>query len=348
MSAGAAVHGIVIAGVYPVGRSALDALVPRPLLPVAQQPLITYALRWMKDGGVERVTICANNAARMVRERLNAAALDIAVDYSEDWNPRGAAGCVRDAGLRTSAQTFLTADGTAVPVEDATELLAAHRASGAVLTVVVGADTTGRLGPTGVYVFDRRALDFIPADGFQDIKERLIPRLYAAGEQVATHVARAVAPRVVTTDSYLALDHWAVERAARNPDTARGFRSRGESVVHDSASVDPGARLLGPVLLGPGVTVHAGATLVGPLSIGARSTIESGAVVSRSVVWSECSVGAGALVDRCMLADGATVEPRRPVFGAVRAVARRERGASAAGAASWDPLAVLRPVSHEH
>ena len=216
------------------------------------------------------------------------------------------------------------------------------------LTVVVGADTTGRLGPTGVYVFERRALDYIPADGFQDIKERLIPKLYAAGEQVATHVARAVAPRVVTTDSYLALDHWAVERAARNPDTARGFRSRGESVVHDSASVDPGARLLGPVLLGPGVTVHAGATLVGPLSIGARSTIESGAVVSRSVVWSECSVGAGALVDRCMLADGATVEPRRPVFGAVRAVARRERGASAAGAASWDPLAVLRPVSHEH
>jgi NDP-sugar pyrophosphorylase family protein len=339
------VHGIVVAGVYPVGRSTLDALIPRPLLPVAQQPLITYALRWMKDGGAERATVCANNAARSIRERLSAAELEITVDFVEDWNPRGAAGCVRDAGLRTESRTFLVADGTAVPVESAVELLAAHRASGALLTVVVGADSTGRLGPTGVYVFDRRALDFIPADGFQDIKERLIPRLYDSGEVVATHVARAVAPRVVTTESYLALDHWAVERAARSPHA--GFRAHGESAVHDSAWVDAGARLLGPVLLGPGVAVHAGATLVGPLSVGARSTIGSGAVVSRSVVWSGCAIGNGALVDRCMLADGVTVEPRRPLFGEVRAGVSRAKGASAAGAALWNPLAMLRPVSHE-
>ena len=338
-------HGIVVAGVYPIGRSPLDALIPRPLLPVAQQPLITYALRWMKDGGVERATVCANNAARSIRERLSSAELELAVDFLEDWNPRGAAGCVRDAGLRTEARTFLVADGTAVPVEDAGELLAAHRASGAVLTVVVGADSTGRLGPTGVYVFERRALEFIPADGFQDIKERLIPRLYDSGEQVATHVARAVAPRVVTTESYLALDHWAVERAARSPHA--GFRVCGESAVHDSARVDPAARLLGPVLLGPGVAVRAGATLVGPLSVGAGSTIDSGAVVSRSVLWSECSIGHGALVDRCMLADGVTIEPRRPLFGEVKAAPQRANGARAAGGALWNPLAILRPVSHE-
>jgi NDP-sugar pyrophosphorylase family protein len=343
-----AVHGIVIAGVYPVGRSALDALVPRPLLPVAQQPLITYALRWMKEGGAARATICTNNASRPIRERLDAAALEIAVDYVEDWNPRGAAGCVRDAGLRTRAGTFLVADGTAVPVEDCTELLAAHQSSGALLTVVVGADATGRLAPTGVYVFDRRALDFIPPDGFQDIKERLIPRLYENGEQVGTYVARAIAPRVVTTESYLALDHWAVERVARNPEMPPGFRSSDESVVHDTAWIDPSARLLGPVLLGPDVSVQAGATLVGPLSVGSRSTIGAGAVVSRSVVWNGCAVGAGALVDRCMLADGVQVEPRQPVFGAVKFAAHRPSRASSPLSVFWDPLSALRPVSHEH
>ena len=43
------VHGIVLAGAYP-SHGALDQLVPRPLLPVAQQPLISYSLRWMKGG----------------------------------------------------------------------------------------------------------------------------------------------------------------------------------------------------------------------------------------------------------------------------------------------------------
>src|SRR5512134_3977729 len=94
------VHGIVIAGTYPAAGSALDALVPRPLLPVAQQPLITYALRWMHSAGVAHGTVCANSAARSIRTRLDAATLGIGLDYLEDWNPRGAAGCVRDAGTR--------------------------------------------------------------------------------------------------------------------------------------------------------------------------------------------------------------------------------------------------------
>ena len=346
MSEKAPVHGIVVAGAYPAGRSALDALVPRPLLPVAQQPLVSYALRWMRRGGLQRATICANSAARSMRTRLDVGALGIRLDYLEDWSPRGAAGCVRDAGSKSDASTFVVADGTAVPVADATALLDEHHSLEAVLTVVVGADATGRLCPSGVYVFDRRAFDYIPEDGFQDIKERLIPRLYEAGEHVATHVAGSLAPRVLSTDSYLALDQWAVARTAQDPDLTQGFRICGEAVVHDSAWVDPSARLLGPMLLGPGVSVQAGATLVGPLSIGPRTSVGRGAVVSRSVVWSGCVVGEEALVDRCMLADGARVEPRQPLVAAVKTDERRRRGSRRPGQAFWEPLAaVLKPLS---
>jgi NDP-sugar pyrophosphorylase family protein len=239
-------HGIVLAGAYPRGQSALEQLAPRPLLPVAQQPLITYALRWMKDGGLSRATICANSEARAVRAHLSGSATDMRIDYLEDWSPRGAAGCVRDAGMKTDAGTFVVADGTSVPVVDLEELLESHRASGAVLTVVVGADATGRLRPSGVYVFDRWCFEFIPEDGFQDIKEKLIPSLYGAGEQVSTHMARAVAPRVVNTDTYLALNQWAIERVSRDPDSADGFRASGDAMVHESAEVDESARLLGP------------------------------------------------------------------------------------------------------
>lgn len=345
MPESASVHGIIIAGAYPARYSSLDALVPRPLLPVAQQPLITYALRWMSSGGLERATVCANSAARQVRARLDSTALAMSLDYLEDWSPRGAAGCVRDAGSRCEARTFVVADGTAVPVVDIGELVESHRASEGVLSVVVAADATGRLAPSGVYVFDRRAFDYIPGDGFQDIKERLIPRLYESGEHVATHVAPAAAPRVVNTESYLALDHWAVERAALAPDAASGFRARGEGVVHESARVDPTARLLGPVLLGPGVSVGAGATLVGPLSLGEASTVGRGAVVSRSVGWARCVIGEEALVDRCMLADGALVEPRRALFATIRAGAL-SRGSRLRGLGLWQPLvAALRPAS---
>lgn len=341
-------HGIVVAGAYPAG-SVLDALMPRALLPVAQQPLITYALRWMQGAGLAHATICANSAARSIRTRLDASDFAISIDYLEDWNPRGAAGCVRDAGERSGAGTFVVADGTALPVADLAELVQAHRAAAAVLTVVVGADATGRLCPTGLYVFDRRALAYIPSDGHQDIKERLIPRLYAAHEPVATHVIRTVAPRVVNTDTYLALDAWAVERASLDPGFARGYRVCGAAVVHECARVDPGAQLLGPVLIGPGAAVAAGAMLVGPVSLGVRTSVGRGAVVSRSVVWSDCTIGDEALVDRCMLADGARIEARRTLFAAVRTAERRALGQGRLRGAFWDPLvATLRPVSLDH
>lgn len=346
-----AVHGIVLAGAYPRGQSALDDMAPRPLLPVAQRPLVTYSLRWMRGGGIASATICANSAARAIRTGLGRSAFDMRLDYLEDWSPRGAAGCVRDAGERTNAGTFVVADGTAVPILDIDELLEAHHASEAAMTVVVGADAAGRLRPTGVYVFARRTFGFIPEDGFQDIKEKLIPRLYAAGEQVSTHMASAVAPRVVNVDSYLALNQWAIERASRHAGGTDGFQASGEALVHYSASVDPSARLLGPVLVGPRASVRAGATLVGPVSIGQDSTVGDGAVVSRSVVWSGCVVGERALVDRCMLGDHARIESQKVIFSAVRLHDRPDRSSTLPrpARALWAPLAAaLRPATPNH
>lgn len=344
------VRGIVLAGVYP-GHCALDQLVPRPLLRVALRPLITYPLHWMQRGGVREATICANSAARAIRTSIDESALGLDIDYLEDWSPRGAAGCVRDAGIRTDAASFVVADGTIVPDFDLVELLEGHRASGAVVTIVAGREPTGRLRPSGVYVFDRRALAFIPEEGFQDIKEKLLPSLYKAGEKVATHTARGVAPRVVNVTTYLALDQWAVEQASRQREPGESFRGAGDALVHESAEVDPDARLLGPVMLGPGVVVRAGATLVGPISIGSGTIVGERAVVSRSVLWSKCLVGDGAFVDRSMLANGARVGARLSIVSEVRVGDRTEellgpRSSSPARAVWGSLLSAFGPATH--
>ncbi len=340
-------HGIVLAGAYRGGWCVLDALAPRPLLPVACQPLVTYALRWMASGGLRVATVCANTEARAIGEGLGDTACGLRLEYLEDWTPRGAAGCVRDAGVRTDATTFVVADGTAVPIVPVGDLLEAHRTSRAAVTVVVGAGRAGRLRPSGVYVFDRRALLHIPQDGFQDIKEKLIPRLYAAGDVVSTYVAESLAPRVVDAQTYLALNQWVVERASRLREAPDGFRNLREAVLHDTASVDPTARLLGPVLVGPGASVRAGATLVGPVVIGRATEVGCSAVVCRSVLWSECRVGGRSFVDRSTLADGAVVDPGSAVVYAVKTEARRGRPRPADGSAraSWASIvAALKPA----
>ena len=92
--------GIVLAGVHRWGESEFERLLPRPLLPVAESPLICYALRWLRDGGVRAATICANSESRFVRHCLkDGSEYGLDIRYFEDLTPRGPAGCVRDAGL---------------------------------------------------------------------------------------------------------------------------------------------------------------------------------------------------------------------------------------------------------
>src|SRR5512132_2379028 len=91
------VRGIVLAGSYHWGSSLFDRLLRGPMVPVALEPLISYPLRWLRDGGIPSVTVCANSATHEVRRFLGSGdALAMDIDYFEDHAPRGAAGCVRD------------------------------------------------------------------------------------------------------------------------------------------------------------------------------------------------------------------------------------------------------------
>lgn len=327
MSESPSAQGIVLAGTFHWGGSSFDRLLPRPLVPVAQTPLICYALRWLRDAGVARATVCANSAARSVRTCLgDGSSLGMRLDYLEDWTPRGAAGCARDAALRTEAETFIIADGTAVPAVDLGALLETHHSSHAALTVAVHDDGIGeRLTPAGIYVFDRRALCVVSERGFQDIKEGLIPRLHQSGERVVTHAAFGACPRVLDAETYLAVNHWTIERVADRPGFLDGYFAIDESLAHPTARIEDGARIVGPVLLGPAVVVRAGATVIGPTALGARTTVDAGALVSRSVTWGDCAVGEQALVDRCLLADHASVERGASLYGSVRLPTRAPR-----------------------
>jgi mannose-1-phosphate guanylyltransferase len=319
------IHGIVLAGAYPRGQSDLDSLCPRPLLPVAERPLIGYALRWMRDGGLVAATVCTNVATRRIQAALQGdAGLSMSIDCLEDWTPRGPGGCVRDAGVRTDADTFVVADATTMPVLDLGVLLEAHQASGAAITVVVhgpaanGGGPNRKLQPNGVYVFARRVLEHLSEGGFQDIKETLIPRLYRCGEHVRTFQVPEMGPRAVNTETYLTLNQWVLERLSRLGGPPPSFRTSGDVLLHHSASVAPSARLIGPVVLGRNTSVHARATVIGPASIGPGSVVGQDAVVSRSVLWSGCVVLDGAFVDRCVVADSGVVTMGESLLSTLR------------------------------
>jgi NDP-sugar pyrophosphorylase family protein len=310
----AGISAVVLAGTHHWSGSSFEKLGPRPLVPVALEPLISYPLRWLRDGGIARATICANGTTRLLDQTFgDGSELEMELDYYKDVTPRGAAGCVRDAGLGNGSETLVVTDGSAIPTVNLDEILASHFLSGAAVTAVVHRERPASAPPTpaGVYVFERRALEHVAPNGFQDIKENLIPKLRRAGERVVAHESRGVSPHVFNAQTYLAVNQWMLQRLAR-------MEPAGGGLVHPSACIEAGARLVGPVQLAAGARVRAGATIVGPSTIGADSTVGRNALVARSVIWSRCTVGERAVVHGCVLGTEAEVPPGSGLFNMVR------------------------------
>ena len=318
----------MLAGSYYAGKSAFEQWLRGPLLPVAQLPIVCYPLAWLRDGGVTVAAVCANSSTPGVARALgDGGALGMTLRYVTEADPRGPAGCARDAAMAAPvAETFVVVEGAMIPSLDLVALLAAHARSGAAATTVVEVDrrrnAVGARRPTtpgGIYVFARRVLEAVPAAGFQDIKQGLLERLYAAGERVHLHEVQGISPRVLDYRSYAAVSGWLIGLAATRPEF-RDYRPIAEGLRHPSAVVDPAATVIGPVLLGPGARIAAGAVIVGPASIGADSQVGPDALVARSSVWERCRVGAGAVVDGALLAHGVAVAAEEQLMGAVEVI----------------------------
>src|SRR5262245_54831562 len=91
------IAGIVLIGTHSWANSPFDRLMPRVLLPLAHRPLLSYAVWWLHDSGINRAVVCGNRDTRMLGPLLERhVPSEMEVAYREDSMPRGAAGCVRD------------------------------------------------------------------------------------------------------------------------------------------------------------------------------------------------------------------------------------------------------------
>jgi NDP-sugar pyrophosphorylase family protein len=260
----------------------------------------------------------------MLQSQLSRHAPDgMTVSYLEDAMPRGPAGALRDAGVNTNYDTFIVTDGSSIPQVDLIDLLAHHRAARATVTVLVHHESA-RHGnpcvqvPTGIYVCNREALEDVPARGFFDLKENLIPYLHQSGKRVVAYGTEgAASPRVLNASSYLAVNQWMVEQLVIGAPVPEGYSKTGDCLYHRDALVADNVDVVGPVIIGPGARVMTGAVIAGPTSIGREAVVGSQAFVSRSAVWRRSVIGNDAIADRCILADDTVVKPGIQAFRAV-------------------------------
>jgi NDP-sugar pyrophosphorylase family protein len=205
-------RAVILAGGLGTRLRPYTTIIPKPLVPIGDRPVLEHIIRSLIKCGVDRIDLCVGHLGQLICVYLAHADLprDGRLSFHWESEPLGTAGAL--AGVPDLHGTFIVMNGDILTTLDYTTLVQYHLEREAALTLAMHAHSVNvDLGviesdaglvrsytekPTlafrasmGVYVFDERALAFLP-DGQSQLPD-LVLRLLDAGERVGAYESDA-------------------------------------------------------------------------------------------------------------------------------------------------------------
>lgn len=272
----------------------LSSVRAKAALPVAGVTLIERILRWLHAAGVRRVVLNLHHRADTLTRLIgDGRALGLEVRYSWEDPVLGSAGGARRALPLMEADRFLIVNGDTLTDLDLAGLAAQHVATGALVTMGVTAGDVARYGGVRADA-EGRVLGFARATGADPVpaspaSERI---WHFVGAQAVEADALAGVPDDVPSESVREVYPRLI---AARPDALHVYRTACEffDIGTPRHYLETACR----------IAQREGR----PLDIGADTAIDPSARVVDSVIWDRVRVGAGAVVDRCVVTDDVVV-----------------------------------------
>ncbi len=203
-------RAVILAGGEGTRLRPYTTVLPKPLMPIGDRPVLDIVMRQLRAHGFERVTIATGYLAELIEAFFrDGASYDIPIDYYREREPLGTVGAlalIEDLGQ----EDILVMNGDVLTDIDYGALLERHRTSDAAATIatkvrhiqvslgvlrfdddgdptrLTGYDEKPAIDFTasmGVYCFAPRALEYIKPGEHLDFPD-LVLRLIAADEVV--------------------------------------------------------------------------------------------------------------------------------------------------------------------
>jgi len=201
-------RAVILAGGLGMRLRPYTTILPKPLVPVGDRPILEHILRRLYACGVREIDLCVGHLGELIQVYFSQATAlpdDLELRWHWEDEPLGTAGALR--AVPDLDGTFLAMNGDILTTLDYRSLFDFHERSGAALTVAVRSQrvdvdlgvieiegeriTAYREKPRldyevsmGIYVYDKRALAHVPTEEPYQFPD-LVQRLLDAGEPIA-------------------------------------------------------------------------------------------------------------------------------------------------------------------
>ena len=209
----------------------LTSNAPKPMLPVANRPMMEHVVNLLKRHGFDEIVVTVAFMANAIKNYFgDGSEFGVTITYANEPTPLGTAGSVRNAADQLD-ERFLVISGDVITDIDLTKLVQFHDEREAVATIglirvpnplefgiVITRDdgtidrflekpTWGQVFSdtinTGIYVLEPSIFDVIPPERAVDFSGEVFPRLLADGRPLYGAVAEGYWEDVGTLEAYL-------------------------------------------------------------------------------------------------------------------------------------------------
>ncbi len=313
----------------------LTSNAPKPLLPLANRPMMEHVINLLKKHGFEDIVVTVAYRANAIRTYFgDGAEFGVRIVYAAEETPLGTAGSVRNAMAQLD-ETFLVISGDVVTDMDLAAIVEFHRSKSALVTIGLKAmenplefgivitrddgsierfhekptwsqvfsDTIN----TGVYVLEPQIFDYIDAERSVDFSSDVFPALLDAGKPLFGYVTEGYWEDVGTIEAYVRAHQDILdERVALD---IPGFRLGDGVWLGEGSEVHPTAKVQGPVVIGDYCHIEANAHLREYTVLGSNVRVCEDGFIHRAIVHDNAYLGAGVSLRGCVV--GRSTDIRR-------------------------------------
>ncbi|MBL9044438.1 MAG: NDP-sugar synthase [Myxococcales bacterium] len=294
---------------------------PKPLLPVCNHPLLTYALALCRGYGMREVAVNLHHLGHLITNTVgNGASLGMDIHFSTEATLLGTGGGVRkmaDFLTHDFREPCVVINGKLVVDVDLEAVLALHRVTGATATMVlretpdadewgaVEVDADGRvhsiLGQKSPAPVAKPPLTRCMFTGIQIVEPQLLLRL--PSNESSCIVRQGYVPSLRAGE---VLSGYIIPGYFHEHSTPERFLQGNLNVLRGHAKLPyPPGPLVG---VHPRAQIAPSATIIAPVCIGAATVVAEGAVVGPDVVLGDgASVAPGVELQRTVVLAGSAV-----------------------------------------
>jgi mannose-1-phosphate guanylyltransferase/phosphomannomutase len=322
------VKAVIMAGGEGTRLRPLTSNQPKPMLPLANRPMMEHVVMLLKEHGFTDIVVTVAFMANTIRTYFgDGSEFGVRMVYATEETPLGTAGSVRNAMDVLKDEPFLVISGDVLTDIDLSAVVRFHEDRGALVTIGLKAmenplefgivitrpdgaverflekpgwgqvfsDTIN----TGIYVMQPEVFDWIDADASVDWSSDVFPKMLAADKPIYGAVCEGYWEDVGTIEAYRSAHLDVLDSKVEL--SLDGFRLSEGVILGEGTEIHPDAVIQGPAVLGDYTRVDAGARLKPYTVLGNNVRVGPDAEVERSVVHDNVYLGRGVRLRGCVV-----------------------------------------------